>query len=197
LFVERQQPKEGEEVFAMVNKDQLEQTSEGKQVLALMAEHFTDEQFQPALTLIEQRYTEDLTVWDAELNHDSKLSFEHTDTSQRLLVFFDSPERIAKIKDELADREAEHAMKQAEGPAVKVPAAAKPRAKGKAKTKASGSAQRARRHKVKTAKAGKKKPLKRQRSKPPTKRPKQKSRPAKALKSRAKKNRKVSKSKKS
>ncbi len=115
----------------MVNKDQLEQTSEGKQVLALMAEHFTDEQFQPALTLIEQRYTEDLTVWDAELNHDSKLPFHQTDTAQRLLVFFDSPERLVKIKDELAEREAEHAMKQAEGRAGKAPAAARPKAKGK------------------------------------------------------------------
>src|ERR1017187_3767960 len=135
----------------MVNKDQLEQTSEGKQVLALMAEHFTEEQFQPALTLIEQRYTEDLTVWDAELNHDSKLPFQHTDTAQRLLVFFDSPERIAKIKDELAERETEHAMKQAEGPAVKVPAATKTKAKGK--TKAIGSAQKARGRKEKAGQA--------------------------------------------
>ena len=181
----------------MVNKDQLEQTSEGKQVLALMAEHFTEEQFQPALTLIEQRYTEDLTVWDAELNHDSKLSFEHTDTGQRLLVFFDSPERIAKIKDELAERETEHAMKQAEGPAVKVPAATKTKAKGKTKTKASGSAQKARHHKVKAAKAVKMKPLKRQRSSPPSKRRKQKSVPAKAQKSAAKKSRKVTKRKRS
>jgi hypothetical protein len=182
----------------MVNKDQLEQTSEGKQVLALMAEHFTDEQFQPALTLIEQRYTEDLTVWDAELNHDSKLSFEHTDTGQRLLVFFDSPERIAKIKDELAEREAEHAMKQAEGPVVKVPAAARRGARGKAMTKVSGFAQEARRHKVKAAKAVKKKPVKRQRSSPTSKRRKQKSVPAKARKSAVKKkSRKVSKRKRS
>ena len=181
----------------MVNKDQLEQTSEGKQVLALMAEHFTEEQFQPALTLIEQRYTEDLTVWDAELNHDSKLSFEHTDTGQRLLVFFDSPERIAKIKDELAEREAEHAMKQAEGPAGKVPAAARPKAKGKAKKKVGGSAPKARRHKAKAAKAVKKKPVKRQRSSPTKKRPKLKSVPAKAGNSRARKNRKISKGKRS
>ena len=179
----------------MVNKDQLEQTSEGKHVLALMAEHFTEEQFQSALTLIEQRYTEDLTVWDAELNHDSKLSFEHTDTGQRLLVFFDSPERIAKIKDELAEREVEHAMKQAEGPVGKAPAAAKRGAKGKARTKAGGSAPKARRHKVKAAKAVKKKPVKRQRSNPTKKRPKLKSVPAKARKSRAKKNRKVPKRK--
>ena len=41
----------------MVNKDQLDQTEEGRQVLALMAESFSAEQFQPALTLIEQRYT--------------------------------------------------------------------------------------------------------------------------------------------
>ncbi len=179
----------------MVNKDQLEQTSEGKQVLALMAEHFTEEQFQPALTLIEQRYTEDLTVWDAELNHDSKLSFEHTNAAQRFLVFFDSPERIAKIKDELAERETEHAIKQAEGP-VKVPAAGKRGAKGKAMTKVSGFAQEARRHKVKAAKAvKKKKPVKRQRSSPTKKRPKLKSVPAKARKSRAAKKRKVSKRK--
>ena len=177
----------------MVNKDQLEQTSEGKQVLALMAEHFTDEQFQPALTLIEQRYTEDLTVWDAELNHDSKLPFQHTDTAQRLLVFFASPERLAKIKDELAEREAEHAIKQAEGPAGKVPAAAKPKAKGKAKAKAGGSGRKARGRKVGAAKAAKKKPAKRQRSTPPSKRRKQNSVPAKARKSPAKKNRKVAK----
>ena len=181
----------------MVNKDQLEQTSEGKQVLALLAEHFTEEQFQPALTLIEQRYTEDLTVWDAELNLDSKLAFQQTDTAQRLLVFFDSPERIAKIKDELAGREAEHAMKQAEGPAAKVPAAVRRGAKGKAKTKASRSAQKSPRRRVKVAKAVKKKPVKRQRSKPPTKRRKQKSVPAKARKSPTKKNRKVSKRKRS
>jgi hypothetical protein len=181
----------------MVNKDQLEQTSEGKQVLALMAEHFTDEQFQPALTLIEQRYTEDLTVWDAELNHDSKLPFQQTDTAQRLLVFFDSPERIAKIKDELAEREAEHAMKQAEGPAGKVPAAARRGAKGKTAKKAGGSAPKARHHKVKTARVVKKKPVKRQRSSPRSKRRKQKSVPAKARKSRAKKNRKVPKRKRS
>jgi hypothetical protein len=177
----------------MVNKDQLDQTEKGRQVLAFMAKNFTAEQFQPALTLIEQRYTEDLTVWDAELNHDSKLPFQHTDTAQRLLVFFDSPERLAKIKDELAEREAEHAFKQAEGPVGKVPAVARPKAKGK--TKAIGSAQKARGRKVKAAKTVKKKPVKRQRSNPPNKRRKQKSAPAKARKSRAKKNRKVSKSK--
>jgi hypothetical protein len=181
----------------MVNKDQLEQTSEGKQVLALMAEHFTEEQFQPALTLIEQRYTEDLTVWDAELNHDSKLSFEHTDTGQRLLVFFDSPERIAKIKDELAERETEHAMKQAEGPAVKVPAATKTKAKGKTKTKASGSVKKARGRKVEANKAIKKKLPRRQGSNRPRKRPTHKSIPAKAEKSRGKKKSKTSKRKRS
>jgi hypothetical protein len=179
----------------MVNKDQLEQTSEGKQVLALMAEHFTEEQFQPALTLIEQRYTEDLTVWDAELNHDSKLSFEHTNAAQRLLVFFDSPERIAKIKDELAERESEHAMKQAEGPAGKVPAAARRGAKGKAMTKVSGFAQKASRGKAKVARVVKKKPVKRRRSNPTKKRAKLKSVPAKAGKSRATKNKKGSKGK--
>lgn len=179
----------------MVNKDQLDQTEKGRQVLAFMAKNFTAEQFQPALTLIEQRYTEDLTVWDAELNHDSKLPFQHTDTAQRLLVFFDSPERLAKIKDELAERESEHAMKKAEGPAGKVPAAAKRGAKGKAMTKVSGFAQKARPHKAKTAKAVKKKPVKRQRSSPTKKRPKLKRVPAKTRKSPAKKNRKVSKRK--
>lgn len=177
----------------MVNKDQLEQTNEGKQVLALMAEHFTDEQFQPALTLIEQRYTEDLTVWDAELNHDSKLPFHQTDTAQRLLVFFDSPERLAKIKDELEQREAEYAIKQAEGRAVKVPAPARPKVKGKAMTKVSGSVRKARGRKVKATQPVKKKPLKRQRSNPTKKRPKHKGVPAKTRKPRAKKNRKVSK----
>jgi hypothetical protein len=176
----------------MVNKDQLEQTSEGKQVLALMAEHFTDEQFQPALTLIEQRYTEDLTVWDAKLNHDSKLPFHQTDTAQRLLVFFDSPERLAKIKDELEQREAEHAMKQTEGPAGKVPAAVRPKAKGKTKKKVDRSAQKPPHRKVKAAKAVKKKPVKRQRSNLPSKRRKHKSVSAKARKPRAKKGRKVS-----
>jgi hypothetical protein len=179
----------------MVNKDQLEQTSEGKQVLALMAEHFTDEQFQSALTLIEQRYTEDLTVWDAELNHDSKLPFHQTDTAQRLLVFFDSPERLAKIKDELEQREAEHAIKQAEGPAGKVTAAVRPRVKGKTKKKAGGSAQKPAHRKVKAAKGVKKKPLRRQRSNPPSRRRKHKSVPAKARKPRVRKNRKVSKGK--
>jgi hypothetical protein len=179
----------------MVNKDQLDQTSEGKQVLAFLAKNFTAEQFQPALTLIEQRYTEDLTVWDAELNHDSKLPFSQTTSAQRLLVFFASPDRLAKIKDELAQREAEHAMKQAEGPAGNVPAAARPKAKGKAMTKVSGFAQEARRGKAKVARVVKKKPVKRQRSSPTKKRPKQKSIPAKARKSRARKNKKGSKGK--
>ena len=181
----------------MVNKDQLEQTSEGQQVLAFMAKSFTAEQFQPALTLIEQRYTEDLTVWDTELNSDSKLPFSRTTSAQRLLVFFASPDRLAKIKEELEQREAEHAIKQVEGPAGKVPAAAKPKAKGKTKTKAIGAAQKTRGRKVGATKAVKKKPLRRLRSNAPRKRPKQKSLPAKALKSRARKNRKISKSKRS
>jgi hypothetical protein len=183
----------------MVNKDQLEQTSEGQQVLALIAKNFTAEQFQPALTLIEQRYTEDLTVRDAELNSDSKLPFSRTTSAQRLLVFFAGPDRLAKIKDELEQREAEHAIKQAEGPAGKVPATArpKPKAKGKTKPKVGRSAQKARGRKVEAAKAVKKKPLRLQRSNPPNKRRKQKSLPAKTQKSRAKKNRKVSKRKRS
>src|ERR1700679_1810571 len=105
----------------MVNKDQLEQTEEGRRILALMAENFTAEQFQPALTLIEQRYTEDLTVWDAELNHDSKLPFSRTNSAQRLLVFFASPDHLAKIKDELAEREAEHERQVEEAAAERAP----------------------------------------------------------------------------
>jgi hypothetical protein len=178
----------------MTNKDQLDQTSEGHQVLALMAENFSEEQFQPALTLIEQRYTEDLTVWDAELNHDSKLPFNRTTAAGRLLVFFASPDHLAKIKDELGQREAEHAIKMAEGPAGKVPAAAKFKAKGKTKTRAVGSVRKARGRKVKAAKAVRKSP-RRQRSKPPMKRAKRKGLPAKAKKTLIKKNRKSAKSK--
>jgi hypothetical protein len=178
----------------MINKDQLDQSGEGRQVLALMAENFDEEMFQPALTLIEQRYTEDLTVWDDGLNSDSKLPFNRTTPAQRLLVFFASPDHLAKIKDELEQREAEHATKMAEGPVRKIPAAAKPKAKGKAKTRAIGSARKARGRKVKAVKAVKKSP-KRQRSKPAVKRSKQKSLPAKARKSPAKKNRKSSKGK--
>ena len=184
----------------MVNKDQLEQTSEGRQVLALMAKNFTAEQFQPALTLIEQRYTEDLTVWDAELNGDSKLPFTRTTPAQRLLVFFDSPDRVAEINDELERREAEHTRQVEEAVAeqarVRQIAIPKARAKGKPNTKAMGSVRKAHGRKVRAAKAVKKTPLRRQRSNPPRKRRKQKSVPAKAQKSRAKKNRKVSKRKK-
>src|ERR1017187_5182757 len=115
----------------MVNKDQLEQTSEGQQVLALLAENFTAEQFQPALTLIEQWYTEDETVWDAELNRDSKLPFLKTNSAHRLLVFFASPSHLAKVKNELGQREAEHPIQPAKAPAGKVPAIAKPKTKGK------------------------------------------------------------------
>ena len=179
----------------MVNKDQLEQTSEGKQVLALMAEHFTDEQFQPALTLIEQRYTEDLTVWDAELNHDSKLPFHQTDTAQRLLVFFDSPDHLAKIKDELAEREAEHEH-QVEGaaaeraPVQKIPAA-KSKAKGKTTAKHGGPARSRKMSAVKV-----KKSPRRRRSDTTKKRIAQKKKlSAKTRKPRAKRSRKISKSK--
>src|SRR5580693_5787025 len=105
----------------MINKDQLDQTGEGKQVLALMAQHFTAEQFQPALTLIEQWYTEDETVWDAELNNDSRLPFLKTNSAHRLLVFFASPGHLAKIKNELERREAEHPIKRAEAPATVKP----------------------------------------------------------------------------
>jgi hypothetical protein len=179
----------------MTNKDQLDQTSEGHQVLALMAEHFTEEQFQPALTLIEQRYTEDLTVWDAGLNHDSKLPFNRTTAAGRLLVFFASPDHVAKIKDELEQREVEHAIKMAEVPAVKAPAAARPKAKNQATKRAIGSARKARGRKVGATKTVKKKPLRRARSNPPIKRAKQKNLSAKAKKSPTKKKGKASKSK--
>ena len=151
----------------MVNKDQLEQTSEGQEVLALMAKQFTAEQFQPALTLIEQWYTEDETVWDGELNRDSKLPFLKTNSAHRLLVFFASPSHLEKVKNELEQREAEHPIKPAEAPAT-----AKPKAKGKTKPKAIGAAQKARGRKVKAAKAVKKKPVRPQRSKAKHRKPK-------------------------
>ncbi len=151
----------------MVNKDQLDQTSEGQQVLALMAKHFTAEQFQLALTLIEQWYTEDETVWDAELNRDSKLPFLKTNSAHRLLVFFASPSHLAKVKNELEQREAEHPIKPAEAPAT-----AKPKAKGKTKPKALGAALKARGRKVKAAKAVKKKTAGPQRSKAKHRKPK-------------------------
>lgn len=171
----------------MVNKDQLDQTSEGKEVLALLAKHFTEEQFQPALTLIEQRYTDDETVWDAELNRESKLPFLKTNSAQRLLVFFASPSHLAKIKTELERRAAETSIKPAVAPAGKSLAAAKPKAKRKTHPKASGAAQKARGRKGAAAKTVKQKPRRPQRSKPPMKRSKLKSLPAKARKSRAKK----------
>jgi hypothetical protein len=156
----------------MVNKDQLDQTGEGKQVLALMAEHFTVEQFQPALTLIEQRYTEDETVWDADLNHDGNLPFLKTHSAHRLLVFFASPSHLAAVKDELKRREAEHPITTAEPPARKAPAIAKPKAKGKTAAKAVGAAKKARGRKVKAGKTVKKKPHKPQRSKAKHRKPK-------------------------
>src|SRR6202142_4366253 len=113
----------------MVNKDQLEQTSEGQQVLALMAKNFTAEQFQPALTLIEQWYTDDQTVWDAELNSDSKLPFLKTNSAHRLLVFFASPSHLAKVKNLLEQREAETPIKPVEATVGSAPAATKPKAK--------------------------------------------------------------------
>jgi hypothetical protein len=156
----------------MVNKDQLDQTGEGQQVLALMTKHFTAEQFQPALTLIEQWYTEDQTVWDAELNSDGKLPFLKTHSAHRLLVFFASPSHLAKIKTELKRRAAEHPIKAAEAPAGKSPAAAKPKAKGETNTKTIGTAQKARGRKVEAAKTVKKKPLRPQRSKAKRRKPK-------------------------
>jgi hypothetical protein len=151
----------------MVNKDQLEQTGEGQQVLALMAKNFTAEQFQPALTLIEQRYTEDETVWDADLNSDSKLPFLKTNSAHRLLVFFASPSHLARVKNELEQREAEHPVKPAEAPGT-----AKRKVKGKTKAKTIGVAKRARGRKVKAAKTEKKKPQKAQRSKAKHRKPK-------------------------
>src|SRR5579859_1476311 len=120
----------------MVNKDQLDQTSEGQQVLALLTKHFSAEQFQPALTLIEQWYTEDETVWDAELNSDSKLPFLKTHSAHRLLVFFASPSHLAKVKNELVQRQAKTSMKPAEAPAKTATATARPKTKGKTKTRA-------------------------------------------------------------
>jgi hypothetical protein len=144
----------------MVNKDQLDQTSDGKQVLALMAKNFATDQFQPALTLIEQWYTEDETVWDAELNRDSKLPFLKTNSAHRLLVFFASPSHLAKVKNELEQRRAEHPIKSVEAPAT-----AKPKAKGKTRTKGIRAAQKAGGRKAKAAKIVKKKPVRPQRSK--------------------------------
>jgi hypothetical protein len=171
----------------MVNKDQLDQTSEGKEVVALLRKHFPAEQFQPALTLIEQRYTDDQTVWDAELNRESRLPFLKTNSAHRLLVFFASPSHLAKIKAELGQRAAETAIRQAVAPAGKGPAAAKPKAKRKTIPKASGAAQKARGRKAAAAKTVKQPSRRPQRSKPPMKRPKLKSLPTKAQKSRAKK----------
>ena len=171
----------------MVNKDQLDQTGEGKEVLALLAKHFTAEQFQPALTLIEQRYTDDQTVWDAELNHESKWPFLKTDSARRLLVFFASPSHVAKIKAELERRAAEAVIHAADSQAGQAAAAANPKAKRKTKPKASGAAQKSPRRKRAAAKTVKQKPRRPQRSKPPMKRAKRKSLPAKARKSRAKK----------
>jgi hypothetical protein len=173
----------------MVNKDQLDQTGEGKQVLALMAEHFTAEQFQPALTLIEQWYTEDQTVWDADLNKDSKLPFLKTNPAHRLLVFFDSPNHLAKIKDELERRAAEHPIKTAEASAGKSQAGAKPKAKGETNTKTIGTSQKARAPKKPTAKVVKKKAQRPQRSNQSKKRTKPNSPRAKVQKSRGKKTR--------
>jgi chemotaxis response regulator CheB len=154
----------------MVNKDQLEQTPEGKQVLALMEEHFSEEQFQPALTLIEQRYTEDETVWDADLNRESKLPFLKTHAAHRLLVFFDSPDHLQAIQDELARREEEHAATVAEAtdgngasvvkPKVKGKTKAKAKTKPKAKAKVVRKVHKVRRVKVTARKTAKKKAVK-------------------------------------
>ena len=120
----------------MTNKDQLEQTGEGKEVVALLAEHFPADQFQHALTLIEQRYTEDQTVWDADLNRESKWPFLKINEARRLLVFFASPSHLATIKAELEQRAAETALRQPVAAAERVLAAAKPKAKRKTIAKA-------------------------------------------------------------
>jgi hypothetical protein len=159
----------------MVNKDQLDQSPEGKQVLALLTEHFTADQFQPALTLIEQRFTDDQTVWDAELNHDSRWPFLKTDSAHRLLIFFGSPTHVAKIKSELKQHVAEVVAHTAESQAGEAAAIAKPKAKRQTKPKIRG-------RKRTPAKLGKRKP-----HKSPPKRLKRKSRPAKGKKSRTKK----------
>ena len=119
------------------------------------------------MTLIEQRYTEDEAVWNAELNRDSKLPFLKTNSAHRLLVFFASPSHLAKVKNELEEREAEHPIKPAEAPAT-----AKPKAKGKTKRKAIGAAQKARGRKAKATKTVKKKTAKPQRSKAKHRKPK-------------------------
>jgi hypothetical protein len=172
----------------MVNKDQLDQTPEGKEVLALLAKHFSAEQFQPALTLIEQRYTDDQTVWDAELNHESKWPFLKTHSAHRLLIFFASPSHVAKIKAELGQHAAEAAIHAADSQAGQARATTKLMAERKSHPKARRAAQRSQGRKVAAARNVRRKPSKSQRSKPPAKRPKLKSRPAKAKKSRAKKN---------
>lgn len=154
----------------MVNKDQLDQTPEGKEVLGLLTKHFTAEQFQPALTLIEQRYTDDQTVWDAELNHESQWPFLKTDSAHRLLIFFASPSHVARIKAELKQQAAEAARHAAESQAGQPPAPIKPKSKRKTKPKARGN----KRSVAKTRRS-------------PKKRPKLKSRPARTKKSRARK----------
>ena len=141
----------------MVNKDQLEQTNEGQQVLALMAEHFSEEQFQPALTLIEQLFTEDQTVWDAELNCDSKLPFIRTTPAHRLLVFFEHPDHLAKVKKELERRQLEAAVKTEEASGVKAWVTAKPRSKARTSRKAIQLTKKVQSRRKRTARAAKKK----------------------------------------
>jgi hypothetical protein len=171
----------------MVNRDQLDVTPEGKEVLALMAKHFTEEQFQPALTLIEQRYAEDQTVWDAELNRDGNLPFLKTNPARRLLVFFASPSHVAKIKAELKQHAAEAAIHEADSQAGQARATTEFKAKRKTQPKTRVAAQKTRGRKGAAGKTVKQKPRRQQQSKPPVKRSKRKSRPAKARKSRVKK----------
>jgi len=146
-----------EKRYTMVNKDQLEQTNEGQQVLALMAEHFSEEQFQPALTLIEQLFTEDQTVWDAELNHDSKLPFIRTTPAHRLLVFFEHPDHLAKVKKELERRQLEALVKTEEASEVKTSVTAKSKPKARTSRKAIRSTKKVQRRRKRTARAAKKK----------------------------------------
>jgi hypothetical protein len=171
----------------MVNKDQLEQSSEGHQVLALMAKHFSEEQFQPALTLIEQLYTEDQTVWDGDLNNDSKLPFIRTTPAHRLLVFFEHPNHLAKVKKELDQRQLEARVAPAEAPVIRSSSTAQPKRKG---SQSRESAQKTRNRQKSAPKAAKKKPSGRRQANSSKKRGKQKRLPAKARRSPGGKSRK-------
>jgi len=164
---------------AMVNKDQLDQSPEGKQVLQLLEEHFPGEHLQPALTLIEQRYTEDQTVWDADLNREGKLPFTRTTDAHRLLTFFASPAHLVVIKTELAQRAVEAARQAAAAAPTQTAVSVKPPAKARTKPKP-------RPRRAPGSKPVKPKARRPHRSKPVPPRPKRKAVSAKAAKLRAK-----------